>query len=164
METVKKFRFRPALFYSLRLRLMVMSFIIILLPMILVAWSVLHLLQGHLARDVSIQMQSDVSAASLYYQGRVDRVRSSIFTIALDNMVKTTLRLDILGQLQKHLDQLAAQHQLDFLLIVDPEGYVKLSYLSLNITEVDLSEVDLFEHPVFISARSLGVTAGTLLE
>ena len=61
---------------------MVMSFIIILLPMILTAWSVLHLLQEHLAQDVSDQLQSDVSAASLYYQGQVDRVRSAIPTIA----------------------------------------------------------------------------------
>ena len=138
---------------------MVMSFIIILLPMILVAWSVLHLLQEHLARDVSDQLQSDVSAASLYYQGQVDRVRSAISTIALDNMVKTTLRLDISGQLQTHLVQLAAQHQLDLLLIVDPEGYVKLSSLSLSKEDVDFSE-----HPVIASAKSIGVTAGTILE
>jgi PAS domain S-box-containing protein len=139
---------------------MVMSFIIILLPMLLAAWSVQHLLQQHIAKDVSEQLQSDLSAASLYYQGRVDRVRSAISTIALDNMVKTTFRLDILGQLQKHLVQLAAQHQLDFLLIVDPEGYVKLSSLSL-IHKVD---VDLSEHPVIASAKSIGVIAGTLLE
>jgi len=138
---------------------MVMSFIIILLPMILVAWSVLYLLQEHLARDVSDQLQSDVSAASLYYQGQVDRVRSAIATIALDNMVKTTLRLDISGQLQKHLVQLAAQHQFDFLLIVDPEGYIKLSSLSLSKKDIDLSE-----HLVIASAKSIGVTAGTLLE
>ncbi|MEA2116704.1 MAG: ATP-binding protein [Thermodesulfobacteriota bacterium] len=136
-----------------------MSFIIILLPMILAAWSVLHLLQDHLAQDVSDQLQSDVSAASLYYQGQVDKVRSAISTIALDNMVKTTLRLDISGQLQKHLVQLAAQHQLDFLLIVDPEGYINLSSLSQSKEDVDLSE-----HLVIASAKSIGVTAGTILE
>lgn len=164
MAEGKKYRFRPRHIYSLRLRLMVMSFIVVLLPMILAAWSLHNLLQQHIADDVSGRLQSDTSAASLYYQGQVDRIRSAIHTVALDNMVKTTLRLDILGQLQEHLEQLAVQHQLDFLLIVDPKGYFKLSHLSLNIADIDLAEVDLSEHPLISSVERLGVTAGSVLE
>ncbi len=159
VKTADRLQFRSRLLYSLRVRLMVMSFLIILLPMMLAAWSVLHLLQEHLARDVSNQMQSDVSAASLYYQGQVDRVRSAVSTIALDNMVKTTLRLGISGQLQTQLDQLAAQHQLDLLLIVDPAGNVELTSLSPRNEDVDLSE-----HPLIAFERSVDVTFGTILE
>ena len=164
MAEGKKYRFRPRLIYSLRQRLMLMSFVVILLPMLLVAWSLHNLLEQHIARDVRGRLQSDVSAASLYYQAQVDRIRSSIHTVALDNTVKTTLRLDILGQLQEHLEQLAVQHQLDFLLIVDPEGYFKLSHLSLNIADIDLAEVDLSEHPLIASVGRSGVTAGSFLE
>ena len=160
----KKYRYRPRHIYSLRLRLMVMSFIVILLPMIFAAWSLHNLLQQHIAQDVSGRLQSEASAASLYYQGQVDRIRSAIHTVALDNTVKTTLRLDILGQLHEHIQQLAVQHQLDFLLIVDPKGYFKLSHLSLNIAEIDLAEVDLSEHPLIASVERLGVTAGSFLE
>jgi len=164
MGADKKNRFRPRLIYSLRLRLMVMSLVIILLPISLSAWLLQDLLQQHIARDIRGRLQSDASAASLYYQGQVDRVRSSIHTVALDNTVKTTLRLDILGQLREHLGQLAAQHQLDFLLIVDQEGLFKLSHLPLNIANIDLAEVDLSRHPLITCRKGSAVVAGSILE
>ncbi len=143
---------------------MMMSFIIILIPIVLSAWSLHNLLEQHIGREVTGRLQSDASAASLYYQGKVNGIRSSIQTAALDNTVKTTLRLGIAGQLQEHLQQLAAQHQLDFLLIVDPAGYFKLSHLPLNIADIDLADVDLSEHPLIASVGRSGVTAGSFLE
>jgi PAS domain S-box-containing protein len=157
-------KLRTGLIYSLRVRLMVMSFILILLPMTVAAWSVMYLVQQHLNEDAVRRLQSDLSVASLYYQGQVDKVRSSILTVAMDNMVKTTLRLEIYGQLRKHIDELAVRHGLDFLLIVDPQGNVRISSLLGHNWDVDLSEVNLAAHPVIASVAGNGTTSGSLLE
>ena len=164
MTAAEQHRFRPKLIYSLRLRLMVMSFILILLPMGLAAWSVLFIVQQHLNRDASRQLQSGISAASLYYQAQVEKTRSAVQAVALDNMVKTTLRLNISGQLQKHLDELARRHGLDVLLIVDPAGRVRISSFSRGRFGRDLAEVDFSEHPLIAEVGRRGTTAGSLLE
>ncbi len=157
-------RFRLKLIYSLRLRLMVMSFILILLPMGLAAWSVLFIVQQHLDLDASRQLQSGISAASLYYQGHVEKTRTAVLTVALDNMVKTTLRLDISGQLQKHINELARRHGLDVLLIVDPAGKVRIASFSRVWQGATLAEVNLLDHPVIAAVARRGTTAGSLLE
>ncbi len=164
MAAVKRNTLRPGLIYSLRLRLMAMSFILILLPMTVAAWSVMYIVQQHLYQDAGSRLQSDLSIASLYYQGQVDKVRSSIITVAMDNMVKTTLRLNIYGQLQRHIDELAVRHGLDFLLIVDPQGNVRLSSLFGHAVDIELSEVNLAEHPMIASVARHGTTSGSLLE
>ncbi len=150
---------QPRLIYSLRLRLMLMSFIIILLTMLPTAWLVDNLLQKHLAHDVTRQLQSDVAVASLYYQGWVDRVGAAAITAANDTTIKTTLRLEILGQLQKHLDKLTRQMHLDFLAIVDPEGNILLPGFPHVVTRSDLED-----HPLLKGAAGLHPGAGTMLE
>jgi PAS domain S-box-containing protein len=144
----------------LRLRLMLMSVVVVLLTILPAAWLVNNLLQAHLAQDVSRQLQSDVSAAFLYYQSLVERVVSAARTAAADTTVKTTLRLQILGQLQKHLDQLADQLHLDFLVIVDPEdGKILLPKFPHRVTRIDLAD-----HPLAGQSAVARSSGGTLLE
>ena len=143
---------------------MVMSFILILVPMALVAWSVLYLVQQHLSQDANAQLQSDLSAASLYFQGQVEKTRSAILTVARDNVVKTTLRLDIAGQLQRHLAELREQLGLDFLIVLDPEGQARVSYIEEGARKTGYASVDFSDHPVSSSVKPGTGLACTLLE
>ncbi len=164
MEADKPKICRSNLIYSLRTRLMLSSFLLILLPMILVAWPVLYLVQEHLRDDANGQLQSDLSAASLYFQGEVEKVRSAVLASSQDNVVKTTLRLGITGQLQKQLVKLARQRGLDFLIIVGVDGKVQLSYLAQPEIYAGTTRVDLSDHPLLSFAAKRQSRACTLLE
>lgn len=155
----KSRRPRRRFLYSLQSRLQAMTFIIVLLPMLLASWSSLHLLKKHLVVDMHGQLRSSISAAILSYRNEVNRVERAIMAIALSNTVKTTLRLEILGQLKRELDQLVGQYDLDFLLITDGLGNIQVSpYPGFELSS------DLYSHPVLNSAVVQGIYSGTVLE
>ncbi len=150
---------RRRLFYSLQTRLQAMTFIIVLLPMLLASWSSLYLLKKHLVADMHGQLRASISAASLSYHHEMSRVERAIMAISLSNTVKTTLRLEIFGQLKRELDQLAGQYELDFLLITDGLGDIQVSlFPGFELTR------DLYSHPGLYKAMTQGVYSGTMLE
>ena len=146
------------------MRLMAMSFVLILLPMSLVAWSVLYLVRDHLSQDASVQLQSDLAAASLFFQGQVERTRSAVLSVSRDNVVKTTLRLDIASQLRKYLSVQKEQYGLDFLIIITPDGKAALSYLANGEKNAGFSNIDFSDHPLVSSVKQKKGMACTLLE
>ncbi len=150
---------RPWFFYSLQNRLRAMTIIIVLLPMLLASWSSLYLLKKHLVQDIHLQLRSSVAAANLSHRHEVNRVERAIMAIAMNNTVKTTLRLEIFGQLKRTLDQLAGQYDLDFILITDGLGNIRVSPFPGH----ELS-LDMYAHPVLYEAMSQGIYSGTLLE
>ncbi len=159
-QSPDKNRRRRSLLYSLRSRLQVLTFVCVLVPMFLATWGAVHVLREHLVDDMQRQLHADVSAASLSYRNEVARVGAAIHAISLDNMVKTTLRLDILGQLRNHLDQLSTQYQLDFLLVTDGLGELKVSPFPGRSLGGDF-----FDHPVVEEGMLSGLwSAGTMLE
>ncbi len=150
---------RRRLFYSLQTRLQAMTFIIVLLPMLLASWSSLYLLKKHLVTDMHSQLRTSISAATLSYHHEMSRVERAIMAISLNNTVKTTLRLEIFGQLKRELDQLVGQYDLDFLLITDGLGDIKVSpFPGFELTR------DLYSHPVLYAAMLQGLYSGTMLE
>lgn len=149
----------PRFFYSLQSRLQLMTFIIVLLLMLLASWSALHLLKKHLFRDMHRQLKSSVSTATLAYGHEVKRVEWAVMAISLNNTVKTTLRLDIFGQLKRELDQLASLYELDFLLITDGLGELQVSpFPGRELTR------DFYSHPILYEAMMQGLYSGTMLE
>ncbi len=153
-------RRRRWLLYSLRSRLQVLTFFSVLLPMILATWGAVHVLKEHLGDDMRRQLHADVSAASLSYRNEVARVGAAIHAVSLDNTVKTTLRLGIFGQLRNHLDQLSTQYQLDFLLVTDGLGELKVSPFPGSSLGGDF-----FDHPIIEEGMLSGLySAGTMLE
>ncbi len=136
-----------------------MSFVIIILPLLLTAFLLDNSLQKHLAGDVSSQIQADLSAASLAYQMRVSQVNTSVQTIAQDNTVKTTLRLHITGQLQKQLEGLAERMHLDFLVVLDRTGKIILPG-----TMAVMGMEDCSSHPYVKAAMKAKVSGGSILE
>ncbi|HFQ91114.1 MAG TPA: response regulator [Desulfobulbus sp.] len=153
-------RRRRWLLYSLRSRLQVLTFFSVLVPMFLATWGAVHVLREHLVQDMQRQLHADVSAASLSYRNEVARVGAAIHAVSLDNTVKTTLRLGILGQLRNHLDQLSAQYQLDFLLVTDGLGELKVSPFPGRSLGGDF-----YNHPIIEEGMLSGLwSAGTMLE
>jgi len=136
-----------------------MSFVIVLLPMLLASWSSLHLLKKHLVQDMHGQLKSSISAATLAYGHEMKRVERAIMAVSLSNTVKTTLRLNIFGQLKRELDQFANQYDLDFLLITDGLGNLKVSLFPGH--ELTL---DFYSHPILSEAMLQGMYSGTVLE
>ncbi|HEB50919.1 MAG TPA: hybrid sensor histidine kinase/response regulator [Desulfobulbus sp.] len=153
-------RRRRWLLYSLRSRLQVLTFVSVLVPMFLATWGAVHVLREHLVDDMQRQLHADVSAASLSYRNEVARVGAAIHAVSLDNTVKTTLRLGILGQLRNHIEQLTTQYQLDFLLVTDGLGELKVSPFPGKSLGGDF-----FDHPIVEEGMLSGLwSAGTMLE
>ncbi len=152
------------LIYSLRTRLMLSSFILILVPLALAGWLIFYLIQDHLREDAAAQLQSNLAAVSLYFNNQVERTHSAVLAAARDNVVKTTLRLGITGQLKKHLAELRRQNGLDFLFIIAPDGHVPLAYLNEEISRASIGAVDFSEHPVFSAVNNRQGVACTVLE
>ncbi len=150
---------RHRFLYSLQTRLQAMTFIIVLLPMLLASWSSLYLLKNHLVKDMHGQLRASISAATLSYHHEMSRVERAILAISLNNTVKTTLRLEIFGQLKRELDQLAGQYDLDFLVVTDGLGDIQVS----PFPGFELSR-DLYTHPVLYEAMLQGLYSGTMLE
>ena len=150
---------RTGLFYTLQVRLQAMTFLIVLLPMLLASWTALSLLRTHLVENSHARIRSSLDAASLASRHELSQVERAIMAVSLDNTVKTTLRLGIYGQLQKKLRQLVEQYGLDFLLITDGLGNVRVSPFPGRILDHDL-----YDHPVLFNAMLLGRTAEIRLE
>lgn len=145
--------------YSLQSRLQIITFLIVLIPMLLASATALYLLKNYLGSDARRQLQTSVSAAVLSYRHEVNEVERSVMTVALSNRIKTTLRLGILGQLQQTLQQLATQYELDFLVVTDGMGNI----LASPFPGRELN-TDLYAHPVLYQAMVQGIYSGAMLE
>lgn len=152
-------KFFSSLFYSLRSRLLLLTLGIAIISMGCVTWASLFLVARHLEQSVQLNLDRDITAAQLFYDNASSRLQGSIHSISLDNTVKTTLRLGIDAQLQKHLQYLLAQHNLDFLLVTDGLATVQIK-ASPSFALGD----DLYQHPVMYRAMLENGYTGTVLE
>ncbi len=151
------FPLRP--FYSLRARMQAAAIIVVLIPMAIATWSTVNSLRRHLIEDVHTSLGVDLEIAALSFANQFEKLRTVVRTVSLDNTVKTTLRLDILPQLEKHINSLAELHSLDALAVLDANGRVIAALKAANIPDPDLKD-----HPLVAAALAGNEAGGSILE
>jgi PAS domain S-box-containing protein len=141
-------------FYRLRTRLQLAAVVVVLVPMAIAIWNTEQSLRRHVAEDVRESLGVDLEIAALTLANRYEKLRTVVRTVSLDTTVKTTLRLDFIPQLEKHINSLAQLHSLDALAVVDARGRLIAVLGAANIPDPVLRD-----HP-FVAAALAGKEAG----
>ncbi|MBV5329832.1 MAG: hypothetical protein JZU65_19750, partial [Chlorobium sp.] len=115
---------RQNAFYSLRSKLTFMAMGVVLLPMLLATVFIFFSYREQINQSLNRELQASLGACKLFYQNIEDRLALTTIATANDNTCKTTLRLGVLPQLQKQLETLAREYQMDFLLATDISGNI----------------------------------------
>jgi len=131
---------RKNVFYSLRSKLTFMAMGVVLLPMLLATLFAYFSYKEQINRSLIRELQASLGACKLYYQNIEERLALTTIATANDNTCKTTLRLGVLPQLQKHLETLAREYQMDFLLATDISGNIMAMYPSTTDSIADISQ------------------------
>ncbi len=146
-------------FWGLCSRLQLAAVIVVLVPMAIAIWNTEQSLGRHVTEDVRESLGVDLEIAGLILANRYEKLRTVVRTVSLDNTVKTTLRLDIIPQLEKHINSLAQLHSLDALAVVDEEGRLIAVLGSKNIPDLVLKD-----HPFVAEALAGREAGGNILE
>ena len=141
-------------FYRLRTRLQLAAVVVVLVPMAIAIWNTEQSLRCHVAEYVRESLGVDLEIAGLILANRYEKLRAVVRTVSLDTTVKTTLRLDIIPQLARHINSLAQLHSLDALAVVDAKGRLIAVLGAENIPDPEL-----MDQP-FVAAALAGKEAG----
>ena len=115
-------------FYSLQSRFLASALFIVLFPLLLATVTAFFLHKAQIEESLNRELSATICASDLFYQHELKRLNLVTFVTANDNTCKTTLRIGVIAQLQKHLAMLAGKYKIDFLLATDVSGRVMAFY------------------------------------
>ncbi|MEA3332058.1 MAG: ATP-binding protein [Pseudomonadota bacterium] len=132
-------------FYSLRARLILAVIIITLFAMTLAAYFTARTIKQEINANTIHEIGATLSTCNLFLENKLAALNATTQSIARDNTCRTTLRLNVVPQLQEHISDLRRNHQLSFLAVTDPDG--KLLAFS-PAAEKNGLQVSLANHPI----------------
>ena len=145
--------------YSLRSKLTVMAVSVVFFPMLLATITSIYSQKEQIDRSLTRELNAGLGTCSLFFRGLEKQIRMANMAATSDNACKTTLRLEVIPQLQKEVEKLGRKYQLDFLAVTDSTGFLKALYPKMSGREENLSD-----HPLVRSALNGRSMTSTQLE
>ena len=146
------------IFYSLRSKIFIVTLLIVLIPLIFSYLFFYDWINDYTHRIINNLLCTHLTVNEHCFINHLDRLQSLTRAISVDNTIKMTLRLRVLAQLRKYLNQLRLKNQIPFLMLVDADG--TLCAISPDILKTNCA----LKHPLVQSALNGIALAGPLRE